>query len=97
METIIISICLWGNSQGCYKSAEAYYKYEKLDEIVDRFNEKAKREYPIIVATLPVLAAIEKKEAAFPVYHNIFFGVKEQGTINNSNEFKTTLRWSRDF
>lgn len=75
LEFLLAFTCWFSNSQeACYKAGEAYYHYEKLDEIANRINEEVKNKYPPVFFTTILLSSYEKRKLNVPVYKGTYFG-----------------------
>ena len=92
-----MSVCLYGNNIGCTKITEAYYKYEKIDEIVSKYDDKIKRAYPAIVSVLPLVAIVKERTITTPIYNGIFIGVKQNGNYNDTKRYYYTLKITKSF
>jgi len=51
LEALLITACLYGTSDSCISSGQAYYKYSKLEEKVQRIERNLEKELPLLYKT----------------------------------------------
>lgn len=92
LEGLIIFTCTAGNSDACMNAANAYYKQEKLDIMIEYFKKNNKDLDKALTASGSIAVMIREKKLIAPFY----MGNGYNFVINKDME-TTLLIFKRDF
>ena len=88
LEMLLILTILTGNQESFNKSSEAYFKYQKIDVVV----EKIGKENPMLAHTVGAIGLARNRKLYYKIEGNFF---QESSIVDG--DFRNIAWWKREF